>query len=100
MSKEITAQVSLSKEEWGLLMMFIHQSSPMLPKNSWDVATKIEDAINHGLENPISKDTQARITYFRHALKCHRNDIVNLKSQIKKLKSNYRFTNAQFNCLG
>ena len=88
MTKQITAEISLSKEEWALLITFTQQSIPMLPKHCWDVGDGIEKAIEKGLENPISKDTQISIESMRHSLKTQRNDIHNLNSQIKKLKGN------------
>mgnify|MGYP001266772682 CR=1 FL=1 len=84
----ITAPISLTKEQWALLTVFTNQSIPMLPRNCWDVGEEIEKAIEKGLENPISKDTQISIESMRHSLKTQRNDIHNLNSQIKKLKGN------------
>jgi len=100
MTKTVTAAITLSRAEWASLLFCVVNSTPMLPKELWDAGEDIEAAIEKGLQNPIHKDEQIRVECMRHQLKTQRNDIANLKSQIKKLKSNYRFTNHQFNCLG
>ena len=51
MTNQITAEISLSKEQWALLTVFINQSIPMLPKHCWDVGEGIEKAIEKGLAN-------------------------------------------------
>ncbi len=100
MTKTVTAAITLSRAEWSSLLFCVLNSTPMLPEQLWDAGEEIEAAIEKGLQNPIHQDDLIRVVSMRHQLKTQRNDIANLKSQIKKLKSNYRFTNHQFNCLG
>ena len=50
MTKQITAKISLSKEQWALLSICFNNSIPMLPQGCWDVAAEIEKAIENGLE--------------------------------------------------
>jgi len=44
-------ELTLSRDQWGLLMMFVHQSAPMLPRVSMDSATDILNVIETGLTN-------------------------------------------------
>ena len=47
---DFPVELTLSKEKWGLLMMLIHQSAPMLPHRCWDTGYEITEAIDDGLK--------------------------------------------------
>ena len=55
MTKQITAEISLSQEQWAILSICFTNSIPMLPKECWDVAGLIEKEIEEGLAKAKDK---------------------------------------------
>jgi len=48
--EKITAELSLTKAEWSILSLAIHNVAPLLPTEVWDVTDRIEEAINNSLK--------------------------------------------------
>ena len=49
--KKITAKISLTKQDWSLLILLMDQAVPILPIKCWEVSKSIREEIEKGLEN-------------------------------------------------
>ena len=52
----ITAEISLTKQQWSLLTAFTSQGVCLLPKQCWDVADEIEKEIENGLSKALEEN--------------------------------------------
>ena len=48
--EKITATLSLTKAQWEIVTLSIHNVAPMIPSQSWDVTDEIQKAFDVALE--------------------------------------------------
>tara|TARA_R100000458_G_C8264953_1_gene240105 strand:- start:318 stop:488 length:171 start_codon:yes stop_codon:yes gene_type:complete len=48
--EKITATLSLTKAQWAIVTLSIHNVAPMIPSQTWDVTDEIEKAFDKALE--------------------------------------------------
>ena len=48
--EKITATLSLTKAQWAIVTLSIHNVAPMIPSQSWDVTDEIQRAFDVALE--------------------------------------------------
>ena len=53
MNKKITATLSLTKHQWGLLFLMVKSSAPHLPKEVWELTWELCDDIEEALEDSV-----------------------------------------------
>ncbi len=53
MNKKITATLTMTKEQWGLLYTIVKCEAPQLPKEVWEVTWDICENIEEALEDSI-----------------------------------------------
>lgn len=48
--EKITATLSLTKAQWAIVTLSIHNVAPMIPSQTWDVTDEIGKAFDKALE--------------------------------------------------
>lgn len=56
MNEKITANLSLTKEKWGLLVLMVLSSAPHLPNTLWELTWELRDDIEKALEHSTSEE--------------------------------------------
>ena len=54
--EKITAIISLTKAQWAIVNLAIHNVAPMIPQETWNVTDEIEKAINESLKNSTKEE--------------------------------------------
>ena len=53
-SNTITTKITLTKEQWSVLIMTLRSFTPTLPSTCWEVVEEIADDITTAVEDPIT----------------------------------------------
>ena len=49
----VTATVTLSRSQWAIVILLLHQSMPMLPSELWRTSDFIADTIKESIDDAL-----------------------------------------------
>ena len=49
----VTATITLSRDQWAIVILLLHQSMPMLPHELWRTSDFIADTIRQSIDDAL-----------------------------------------------
>ena len=92
MNKKITATLSMTREQWGLLFTIVRNEAPRLPKECWEITWEICENIEEALEDSIPSgeyEIEEARQYFKKIVEPPDEEIVEPDDEATKHEKRY-----------